>query len=300
LIFVAGQFVFQYSYYGELLPNTYTLKLTGMSLADRLSNGFGFILPFLLQSGLLLLMAGIDVVRRFQTEKLLLFLLVASAIGYQIYVGGDPWPYWRMMSPTMPFLGILLIGAIMNGLHAQASRKGFHLKFLTSIESQVSLILLLGIFVANAYFLPEALFLERPFYVSANQHNVNIALALSQVTTPDATLGIFWAGAIPYFAERNGIDFLGKSDRYIAQLPPDLSGSLSLGGMKSPPGHNKYDLNYSIKQLHPTYVQDFKWGTQDLTTWGKSVYVEVQYKGVVLFLLRNSPAVRWDKLNNIQ
>lgn len=298
LIFVAGEFVFQYSYYGEFLPNTYTLKLTGMSLADRLSNGFGFILPFLVQIGLLLLLAGIDVLRRFQKEKLLLLLLVASAIGYQIYVGGDPWPYWRMMSPTMPFLGILFMGAVNNGMHTRENMKGF--RFLRTPESQTSFIVLLGILVANAYFLPEALFLERPFYVSANQHNVNIAIALREVTTPDATAGIFWAGAIPYFAERNGIDFLGKSDRYIAHLPPDLSGSLSLGGMKSPPGHNKYDLNYSIKQLRPTYVQDFKWGTQDLTTWAESVYTEVQYKGVVLCLLRNSPAVRWDKLNNIQ
>jgi hypothetical protein len=271
-----------------------------MSLADRLSNGIGFTWPFLIQIGLLLLLTGIDVVRRFRKEKLLLFTLVVSAIGYQIYVGGDPWPYWRMMSPTIPLLGILLIGAIINGIRAQPGMKAFHLKFLRSVEAQISFIVLLCILVANAYFLPEALFLERPFYVSANQHNVNIALALSQVTTPDATVGIFWSGAIPYFAERNGIDFLGKSDRYIAHLPPDLSGSLSLGGMKSPPGHNKYDLNYSIEQLHPTYVQDFKWGTQDLTTWGKSVYAEVQYKGVVLYLLRNSASVLWEKLNNVQ
>ena len=297
LIFVLGQFAFQYLYYGEFLPNTYTLKLTGMSLADRLSNGFAFILPFLIQIALLLVVGGIDVILHFRKEKLLLFLLILSAISYQIYVGGDPWPYWRMMSPTMPLLGILFIGAVSNGIHTQAGMKVLNLKFLRSLESQVSLIVLLGVLVADAYFLPEASFLERPFYVSANEHNVNIAVALSQVTTSDATVGIFWAGAIPYFAERRAVDFLGKSDRYIAHLPPDLSGSLSVGGMKSPPGHNKYDLNYSIKQLQPTYVQDFKWGTQDLTAWGKSTYTEVEYKGVVLYLLNNSPAVLWDKVN---
>lgn len=298
LIFVLGQFLFQYLYYGELLPNTYVLKLTGMSFVNRVSNGLGFVVPFLIQIGLLLLLAGVDVFRRFQKEKLLLFLLILSAIGYQIYVGGDPWSYWRMMSPTIPLMGILFIGAVNTGIRAQKNRKSINLKFLKSLEAQTSFIILLGALVANAYFLPEALFLERPFYVSANEHNVNIAVALGEVTTPDATAGIFWAGAIPYFAERKGIDFLGKSDRYIAHLSPDLSGSVNVNGMKSPPGHNKYDLNYSIKQLQPTYVQDFKWGTQDLTAWGQTFYVEVEYKGVVLYLLKNSPDVLWSKINN--
>jgi len=299
-IFVAGQFIFQYLYYGEFLPNTYTLKLTGMSLADRLTNGFGFILPFLIQVGLLLVLGGIDIYFHFRKEKLLLFLLILSAIAYQIYVGGDPWNYWRMMSPTMPLLGILFIGAIVEMTGTQSAMKSSRLKFLRSLNSQVCIIGLLGVLVANAYFLPEALFVDRPFYVSANEHNVNIAIALRQITTPNATAGIFWAGAIPYFAERKGIDFLGKSDRYIAHLPPDRSLNLNVSGLKSPPGHNKYDLHYSIQQLQPTYVQDFKWGHQDLTAWSKSTYREVQYKGVILYLLNNSPAVLWNKVKIIQ
>jgi len=167
-----------------------------------------------------------------------------------------------------------------------------------STSAQVVLIVLIGLLVANAYFLPEAIFLDRPFYVSANEHNVNIAVALREITSPEATVGILWAGAIPYFAERRGIDFLGKSDRYIAHLPPDLSGNVSANGVKSLPGHNKYDLNYSIKQLEPTYVQSFQWGSQDLTFWAESNYASVVYKGVRLYLLRNSPAVLWDRIGS--
>jgi tetratricopeptide (TPR) repeat protein len=58
--------------------------------------------------------------------------------------------------------------------------------------------------------------------------------------------------------------------------------------MRSVPGHNKYDLNYSIKTLQPTYVQDFKWGAQNLNEWAKAGYVEVEYNGVRLYLLRDS------------
>lgn len=296
LAFVGGQFLFQYLYYGEMMPNTYILKLTGMSLPDRLSNGFAFIMPFLVQIGFILIPAMIHLFLHFSKERLLLLSLFLSAVAYQIYVGGDAWNYWRMMSPTVPLLGILFIGMVFQGVHSQAGKLPSRSKL--SANSQIALVVVTGIVVINSYFLPEVLFLERPFYTSANQHNVNIAIALNEVTTPDATAGVFWAGAIPYFAERDGIDFLGKSDRYIAHLPPDLSGKVGLGGMKSPPGHNKYDLDYSIKQLLPTHVQDFKWGRQDLTAWSKTMYVEVNYKGVQLFLLKDSPYVLWQKIDH--
>jgi arabinofuranosyltransferase len=294
VIIVTGQFLFQVQYYGEWLPNTYTLKLTGMSLADRLSNGFGFILPFLVQISFVLIPASVGVFLQFSREKLLLLSLFLSTIAYQVYVGGDPWSYWRMMSPAMPLLGILFISVVNFGVSAQAGRS--RILRGTGPAAQVLIIVLIGLLVANAYFLPEALFLDRPFYVSANQHNVNIAVALSEITTPQASAGILWAGAIPYFSERKGIDFLGKSDRYIAQLPPDMSGKIGVGGLKSPPGHNKYDLNYSIKQLQPTFIQATEWGTQDVTAWAKTRYVLVQYKGVDLLLLRDSPFVLWEKL----
>ncbi|HSL45382.1 MAG TPA: hypothetical protein VK897_18255 [Anaerolineales bacterium] len=298
--FVAGLLLFQWFYYGELMPNTYVLKLTGLSLAARVSDGLRFILPFLIQISFLLIPGTLITYHRFQKRKLLFLLLVFSSIAYEIYVGGDPWNYWRIMSPTIPLLGLLFLSAVDHGIQAQSKRQNSWTMLLStrSYSLQMCLVTLLGILVANAYFLPEILFLERPFQVSANQHNVNIALAVSEVTAMDASVGVFWAGSIPYFAERKGIDFLGKSDRYIAHLPPDFLGRIGFFEMRSPPGHNKYDLNYSIRLLQPTYIQGFKWRNQDLSNWVKSRYVEVEYKGIQLLLLQNSPAVLWEKLDN--
>ncbi len=103
------------------------------------------------------------------------------------------------------------------------------------------------------------------------------------VTKDNATVGSFWAGSIPYYTGRVAIDFLGKSDRHIAQLAPDLSGKVRWNGMRSVPGHNKYDLSYSIATLQPTYVQSFVWGSQNITDWAKPRYTKVQYCGVELF-----------------
>ena len=126
---------------------------------------------------------------------------------------------------------------------------------------------------------------------------VNTAIALNQFTSNDATVGVFWAGSIPYYTGRPAADFLGKADAYIAHLPPDFTGSISWNRMSSVPGHNKYDLNYSIKILQPTYIQGFAWGSQNLAEWVADQYVSVECGEVELLLLKNAPSVLWDELS---
>ncbi len=305
LMFVVGQLVFQYLYYGEMLPNTYTLKLTGMLLLARIINGFGFVRLFLIISAFILVLSSMELVFDFQKRKLLLISVVFSAIGYQVYVGGDPWNYWRILSPSMPLLTVLFISTTNAIVLAISNTQAFRVYFLRNPifpEKYIPQILvvslvLIGLLSANVRFLPEISLLRKPYTVESNQGNVNTAIVLSQLTTSDATVGVYWAGSIPYFTDRRAIDFLGKSDRYIAQLPPDVSGSVAWSGMNSVPGHNKYDLNYSIKTLEPTYVQGFTWGAQDLSQWAETKYVNVEYAGVSLFLLKDSPAVLWNKIN---
>lgn len=302
-LFVIGQLVFQYLYYGELLPNTYTLRLTGMPLLARLRDGVGFVTPFLIVTAFILILSAVDLIFDFRKRKLLLLSIVFSAIGYQVYVGGDPWNYWRIMSPSMPLVAMLFISAINAIILAISNTRAFGVYFLRNpifprryiTEVLVTSLTLIGLLSANVRFLPEISLLTKPYQAEANKGNVNTAIVLGQLTTNDATVGVFWAGSIPYFTDRRAIDFLGKSDRYIAHLPPDVSGKVSWSGMRSVPGHNKYDLNYSIKILEPTYVQGFGWGAQDLSEWGETRYVKVEYNGISLFLLKDSPSVFWSK-----
>lgn len=304
LLFVIGQAVWQYLYYGDLLPNTYTLKLTGMPLSERIRNGIVFIEPFLKEIVLVLVLSGVDLVFNFRKRNFLLLSLILSAIGYQIYVGGDSWQYWRIMAPCMPLLTILFINAIYAVIYALSLTQAFSAYFLRNpifprkyaTWVLVASFVLVGLGFINVRFWPEIRFLSKPYQVINNEDNVNSAIVLNEITTSDATVGVFWAGAIPYFTDRRAIDFLGKSDRYIAGLSPDISGAVSWNGTDSVPGHNKYDLNYSIKTLEPTYVQGVRWGTQDLSEWAETRYIRVRYVGVRLFLLKDSPAVLWNKL----
>ena len=140
------------------------------------------------------------------------------------------------------------------------------------------------------------MFRVRPYTVDENIVMVNRAIAISEVTTSDATVGVTYAGAIPYYTGRPAIDFLGKSDEYVERLAPDLTGSTGWYGMRSVPGHNKYDLYYSIVRLAPTYVQNVRWGRQDLSEWAKTAYVSVVQRGVLLRLRRNDPNVLWEMI----
>jgi arabinofuranosyltransferase len=298
ILVIIGQAFFQYKYYGELLPNTYTLKLTGMPFFFRIRDGIGFVTPFLFEIGSILILTTIDLIINFRRQKFLLFSMVIVSTSYQIYVGGDPWNYWRIMSPSIPLLLLLFINTIITFVNALLDILNFtdQTRRFTD-KTLIILFIFLGLVSINARFWQEIL-LRDIFQVAENQYNVNTAIVINQLTSEEATLSVFWAGSLPYFTDRITFDMLGKTDRYISHLNPDLSGSVSWDGMKSVPGHNKYDLNYSIIALQPTYVQGFQRGNQDLTKWAQTRYVSVECKGITVSLLKNSPAVNWSKIEN--
>jgi len=293
-LFIAGQLSFQNMYYGEMLPNTYVLKMTGMPLVIRLQNGFGFILPYLREVLMGVLMSVTGLFIDWHKEKIVLFSLFGVSVLYQIYVGGDPWNYWRIMAPSMPLLLLLCV----NAAWSLSERFWILVKPLINFPTGSVVIALMSLCLAavNFRFLQEITLQVAPYLVDRNARSVNTAIALNDILQDKATIGVFWAGTLPYYVDNRAIDFLGKSDSYIAHLPPDVSGSVSFNGMMSVPGHNKYDLVYSIVGLKPTYVQRFFWGRQSVFSMVGGEYIEVQYRYMTLYLQKNSPYVNWEKL----
>lgn len=291
---VVAQTLFRYVYYGALLPNTYTLKLTGIPLRVRLIGGSRFVIEFLQQSWVALGLAAIGLFIEFDLIGASLFAFVVAAIAYQIYAGGDPWESWRLLAPAMP--GIFILAG------AAASR--IILRWPRLAASRVVAGASLGILVLAALgqtdlpFLADMAVRGPTSAAIANRVNTNTAIAVRALTSPEASVGVIWAGTLPYYADRTGVDFLGKSDPHIARLQADVSGAVSWGGMISVPGHNKYDLEYSIVQLRPTYAQGYSWGYQTVKPWFVENYVRVEYHGVsgtkTVFLLKDSPLVCWE------
>lgn len=312
-LFIGGQLIFRWSYYGELVPNTYVLKVTGMPLLTRIKNGIGYIIPFVQTTIVALFFGGSGLILNRDRQKLLLIYIPVAYIYYQIWVGGDAWLYWRITAPSMPLVLAMCIHGIISLTEFIPTTEFFKrhispalrpVQFLASgpvlrLNSKgwvVFLVTVMTLTAVNIGFLTELLLIKRPYEATANEYHANTAIALNELTTKEATIGVSSAGTVPYYSDRVAIDFLGKSDKYIARLPPDLSGAAHYGMMLSLPGHNKYDLNYSLKTLRPTYAQITGWGQQIFDDWAEEWYTEVKYKGVRLKLLKGSQAVLWDKI----
>jgi hypothetical protein len=306
-VFVIGQELFRWGYYGEWLPNTYTLKVSNIPLSSRIENGIRFVTPFLGEVYVLLIVVGAGLVFAFRREKLFLMSVFVVLVCYQVWVGGDISSYWRLLSPAMPIMLVLGALEILTAVRYVSRLEDARTHFLRTptlshryVAEFLACLLVLGVLLSvNTRFLPEIAMLRDFTDIRINEERVNTALAIERFTTPEATVGVFDAGAIPYYTGRPAIDFLGKADPRIARLAPDPSGLPRMKyfeGKIYNPGHNKYDLGYSIKELRPTYVRGFVWGGQSALAWAQSEYVMVVYKGTLVNFIKDSGDVRWDDI----
>jgi hypothetical protein len=289
LLFPIGREAFRLLYYGDILPNTYYLKMTGMPLAIRLQSGLGFTSLYLVTHIVLLGVGIAGCVLKPDRKKLLYLVLVTLPILYQIWVGGDPVRMWRMMTPALPAAALLFSQGSMGIIRRMGRSLG-----LPSGRRLLGYLTALAILTANLIFIPFITFQQEWFPLDFYRVRINAAGALNELTTEEASVAVLAAGVVPYYTDLRAHDMLGRTDAYIASLPADISGATGWGGMISVPGHNKYDLEYSVKQLRPTYVEASAWGGQDITAWMEQHYERVIYKGVELWLLKDSPDVRWE------
>lgn len=299
LLFPLGQTLFRLAYYGELLPNTYILKVSGVPLAARLTDGLTFIRPFLESTWWLFTFALISLVLRFEMRRLMALLIAFGLIVYQVWIGGDiAVNNWRIIALLMPLLllfyadDLLKLAAWIAGRLRSPVIGSLYLHY-----GLAALVLGISLYAANYPQLATDIFVTGALNRDFHTYLVNVAAALDEVTTPDATIAVTAAGVIPYYTGRYTIDMLGKSDPHIARLPP-LLGSFSQGGMLNYPGHIKYDLNYSIVGKQPDYVEKLAWGWHNVEDWAQTTYVTVVYRGMRLRLRRESPRVRWEVIDN--
>jgi arabinofuranosyltransferase len=290
-------------YFGRWYANSYLLKLRGLTWAERLQFGWNFSQPFLMWAGWLALGVALLQVWRLRhqdahalpgwrpTEFLVLFVAFAA---YQLAVGGDAWPlYIRIAAPVTPLLLVAFVVAVIEALDrvTQGTR-------IAATTLAMTFVLIARWMVALHHV--DALSLT-PIYSDEAAHNINAAIAVRKLTRADATIAAFAAGVLPYYAERRAIDILGRMDPVIASLPVQRGVPWNRRG--SMPGHNKYDLEISLRQKRPTVIQwngsvPCAWGTQDLSGWCREHYAAVNVPGDTLLFDMQSPAVRWDLIRH--
>jgi hypothetical protein len=232
-----AQLVFRLAYYGELLPNTYYLKMTGWP--TRPLAGIDYVVRLTSQHAphLAFAVGALLAVRRRATT--FLFAALVLQFLYIVWAGGDELPKQRFFVPIAPLLFALsLVGAEQLAHRIGGAREGVSECPLSGCQPlwlPWAVVTLAGI---GGGFLPGQFDPAAANRSRAEHDCVQQGLLIKENTQPETTVGVFWAGATIYYSERHGIDLLGKCDRTIAHE------DAKPGLMK--PGHNKYDFEFSL------------------------------------------------------
>lgn len=317
--FLAGQTLLRLWYYGDLLPNTYYLKMTGIPVWMRIGRGLLVFADFAVRTNpvLFLLPAAFVLVRPNKYTGLLL-TVAAMQFAYSIYVGGDAWEDWsganRFISTVMPLYLILFtvaLHAVIDGAMARwrgntagtgaaaPDGKGLSGRLRTAAFPAA---MALSLFLFNSYAIGEFLMLKPPSQVDFNREMVERVEIIEYVSQPDATVAVTWAGIIPYFAGRYCIDLLGKNDRRIAHEAahiPEHTGLFDIPLRELKPGHLKWDFNYTYGELKPDVITHQWGGGRDVAIpYIQQYYAEVELslgEGRYHFMLRkDSPRIKWE------
>jgi arabinofuranosyltransferase len=227
-------FIWRYSYYGDLLPNTFYGKVG--SNVDQVIRGANYFMGFTLSASFLLIPAliGTFSLRWFRVYRGLglLPLIVVVYTLYIVLVGGDCMPAFRFFTPIMPILCLISAMSILS----LVKRK------------KITLLIVIVIALYNI----AQLRINGEIYGNIKTDKVafygkEAGLWLKANAPPNAIIATNTAGSIPYFSKLKTIDMLGMNDKHIAHRKIPWLG-------KGWAGHEKGDGAYVLSR-RPDYIQ---------------------------------------------
>ena len=315
ILSLGGQTLARYLYYGALLPNTYYLKVEGWPLTLRILRGLYALVHFAYYSNwvLILLPFTLFSFRRDWKVTLLALVLIGQA-AYSVYVGGDAWENHgganRYIVIAMPLFFVAFSWSVVELLKKAAESLSTkdtkrHEEKILSIGWRVVFVVLFTFSLLNFNALigewksiERWNFTRRPDYVAGSDRNLQVALAIENVTSPGASVAVVGAGTIPYLLpDRYAIDILGKADPHIAHQNVRIPMSIvDVPFMR--PGHMKWDYAYTFGELKPDVIVSIWEGTSAEA----APYLEKDYVYAVIgeqikvYLLKDSPNVHWEKV----
>ncbi len=322
-LFIGGQSVARKLYYGEWVPNTYTLKVEGLPLWALLRRGVIVSWNFFKAMFLPLAVFPLTVLLFRRDRKVLLVGLVFLAqVAYSVYVGGDAWEHRgganRFIALGMPAFMLLFSLAAW---HWYDALSGWLMKRLPGNQAIRSLtgIAMAGFVVVSVLMwnrlpgnfgivgslrqpvqgeLRFFLLLDRSIYVPGSERYTRDALLIREVTQPEASVAMVAAGNICYFSHRTCIDLLGKSDPVIARAGVQVPFDADWDTLR--PGHIKFDYRYSIQQLKPDVIVEVLVSTADVAAPYLQDYRRVMLNRHPMFFRYDSTNIDWVKLEHVR
>jgi len=270
-----GILLFQWSYFGDPLPNTYYLKAFGQPRGMMLWFGTRQLLvwlPFALPA---LGCAAYATARHARRPLVQLCAgCFATSAADHLWVGGDLQPFYgsRFLIPAISLLLILSAIGIHDGAEVAFRGKPLGLRFAIATLSFAVIALLSNGPTADREILSRG---SDTFLKSYNERNLASALYYRTHTDASTSIGLHWAGLISYFAERPVRDLLGKSDPYIAHMEVD----------RFQPGHSKWDWDYVLHTMRPDIIDQESRGLLQRADF-QELYVRAQPAHAPYFFVR--------------
>ncbi len=238
-----GYELFRWLYYGDLLPNTYYLKVAGVPLALRLTRGWTTARGFLAANAVALAAVGAAVAcagREVRRRLVLPLAVFVAYLGYSVWVGGDAWEIDlnvranRFVAPALPLLFAAFNAGLLGARRRLADRWW---RLLPPVATLLVLVAADGLWLSPraAENRRNMAVLDRPLLVSS--HAVVLAGLgdLERLLGPGARVVTYWAGIPAYFSDYRMVDALGYNDAELAHRP--LPSDVTLASYL--PGHNK-------------------------------------------------------------
>jgi hypothetical protein len=315
VLFVGGQTIARYFYYGDLLPNTYYLKVEDWPISLRIMRGVYALIWFAYYNNwaFTLLPLSLLLFRR-DWKVILLFMVLGGQIAYSVYVGGDAWESHgganRYIALVMPIFFILFAWTlqvlITKAVASLSSRReaiaaGYSVYLLIFSIAIINFNLLLGDWKA----IERWQFNRRQDYIAGNERNLRIALALQDTTRPGTSVAVIGAGTIPYMLpDHYAIDILGKTDPVIARGPirpslgiPDVAFLQPGNENRMRPGHMKWNYAHTIGELRPDVIVSLWDETKKEAEPYLHEYILADLGDEnVVYLRKDSPNILWGQV----
>jgi arabinofuranosyltransferase len=226
-------FIWRYSYYGFLLPNTFYDKVG--STTSQLVRGVSYSLSAIESCVPLILLALFLLVRPSAKDRLLPILLLSCCglqLVYIVMVGGDCMPAFRFFAPIVPLMAL----AAALGAGSVSRRWGILILFAVIVG---------GNNLAQMAYSPKIAGLIQADKVALRGKAVGVWL--KGHVPPGTLLATNTAGSVAYYSDLPIVDMLGLNDLHIAhQETPNIGSGLA--------GHEKGDGAYVLSR-HPVIVQ---------------------------------------------
>ncbi len=230
VVFVAMGVAIRFSYYGDIIPNTFHVKVTA-TLAQRIVMAVEYCEPAIIAN--LSLIAVMCVVttfawrweRSFRRYATILLSWVALWVAYVVCIGGDNFQFLRFFVPVIPALFLLTVAAI-HVIQHHANRW---------VAGPVAAVTVFLIVISHMQTFER---FAPGFHANMARANAwgKVGQWLGENTPPDTVIATPAPGAMAYFSRRVTIDMLGLTDVQIGRFGNVYS--------KGAYAHTRYNTDY--------------------------------------------------------